>query len=310
MSKYRNNLPQLNGKKFLTDGGLETTLIFQHGIDLPHFACFPMLNEPLKRQVLREYYEDYIRIAKRNNMGFILESPTFRSNADWGYKLGYDQADLREVNQMAIHQLAKMREEYEDDQAPIVISGCIGPRGDGYVVSEIMDVSEAKHYHRDQIQAFKDAGADMITCYTMNYMNEALGIAEAAKEMDIPAAIGITVETDGNLPSGESLKEVITAIDDITHKYPSYYMINCAHPSHFASRLNGGKWKERIMAVRANASCKSHAELDESENLDPGDKKELANGYKELNRLLPNLKVIGGCCGTDHTHIEEICQHF
>lgn len=309
MSKYRNNLPQLNGKMFLTDGGLETTLIFHHGLDLPHFACFPMIDDPIENLILEEYYENYLAISKRNKLGFILESPTFRSNPDWGFKLGYDLDVLNEINAKSIRQLLEMREKHEDEHTPIVISGCLGPRGDGYVTSSIMSVEKAKDYHKEQIQTFRGAGADMVTCFTMNYINEAYGITLAAKELEMPVVIGFTVETDGKLPSGESLQDAIEVIDAMTDNYPVYYMINCAHPTHFVHRLNQNEnWISRIMAVRANASDKSHAELDECDHLDAGDKHDLAERYVELRNLLPNLKVLGGCCGTDHSHVEEICK--
>ena len=311
MSKYRNNLPQLNGKSFLSDGGLETTLIFHMGMELPHFASFNILDDPYGERIVREYIESYLTIARKHQMGFILESPTWRANKDWGYLLGYNQSGLNKINEKAIAQLEQIRNESEDTECPMVISGCIGPRGDGYRAETKMSVAQAKSYHKEQIRTFSHTAADMVTCFTINYINEALGIALAAKEYRMPVVIGFTLETDGKLPSGESLQEAIETIDDATSAYPAYYMINCAHPSHFMAELHtNGLWKERIMAIRANASKKSHAELDESEHLDIGDKDELAHDYLSMRALLPNLKVIGGCCGTDHTHIGEICHHW
>lgn len=311
MKMNNNNLPQLSGKMFLTDGGLETSLIFDHGLDLPHFASFPLILDLDHRHLIRDYFVKYIEISKKNRLGFILESPTFRSNTDWGFRLGYDQDELNSVNKESISQLIQLKDEYEDETSPIVVSGCVGPRGDGYVVSNKMSIDEAKEYHLPQINAFKEAGADMITCYTINYIEEAVGIALAAKECDVPAAIGFTVETNGELPSGDTLQDGIEAVDLQSDGYPSYFMINCAHPTHFADKLkNGGQWVERIMSIRANASTKSHAELDESTSLDSGDMTEFKSGYGELKELLPNLKVVGGCCGTSHTHIESICSHW
>ncbi|MCK5370992.1 MAG: homocysteine S-methyltransferase family protein [Cyclobacteriaceae bacterium] len=311
MNKYRNNLPQLNGKTFLTDGGLETTLIFHQGLDLPHFASFDVLTRPNGKEIIKDYLLDYIEIARKRKMGFILESPTWRASKDWGYKLGFTRDSLDEVNTVAIAQLEDIRNEHEDHDSPMVISGCIGPRGDGYSASVIMSVVEAQNYHGEQIKTLSLTAADLVSAHTINYSNEAMGMALAAKENEIPIAIGFTVETDSKLPSGETLQEVIEKVDGITDNYPSYYMINCAHPSHFKEVLQkDGLWKNRIMAIRANASIKSHAELDECEHLDAGDSWELAHDYRELKNLLPNLNVIGGCCGTDHTHIEEICEHW
>jgi S-methylmethionine-dependent homocysteine/selenocysteine methylase len=290
---------------------MESTLVFHLGMELPHFASFDILSDSRGADILKSYFKDYLEIAKKHKMGFILESPTWRASKDWGYLMGYDAESLANINKSSIELLEQLREKYEEANCPIVISGCIGPRGDGYAVDSMMTSDEAKAYHAEQIKTFSETNVDLVTTFTINYTGEALGVTQAAKDAGLPVVIGFTLETDGNLPSGESLADAIREIDRITGEYPSYYMINCAHPTHFKDTVKGeGKWKERIMAIRANASKKSHAELDESEHLDTGDACELANNYVELRELLPNLKVIGGCCGTDHTHIEEICRHW
>lgn len=295
---------------FLTDGGLETDLLFNKNIDLPHFAAFPLLENPKYKTVLDDYYKAYLEIAKKYKTGYILESPTWRSNPSWGFKLGYSEEELIEVNKLAIHHLRALKNNYESDIDNILISGQIGPRGDGYKIQDAMTSNEAQKYHNLQIKAFKDAGADLVSAITMTYTEEALGITKSAKANKIPVVISFTVETDGNLPSGESLKNAISKIDKETNSYPLYYMINCAHPSHFVNKIMGNQiWKNRIKGIRANASCKSHAELDDSTQLDKGNKTELANWYKVLKTLLPNLKVYGGCCGTDISHIKSICKH-
>ena len=293
----------------LTDGGLETTLIFHHGIELRHFAAFELLNKPRYKTIIREYYRQYLELAKKFGTGFILESATWRANPDWGGKLDFSERALFNINLLAIVQLQMLKQEYMDAVNPIWISGCIGPRRDGYQVMDAMVSQMAKEYHALQIEAFKKAGADMVTALTLNYIEEGLGIVESAKENHIPVVISFTVETDGNLPSGETLQQAIEIIDGATGSYPSYYMVNCAHPSHFAHQLKETSgWTDRIMGIRANASTKSHAELDESPILDAGDKNDLALRYKKMKSLLPNLKVYGGCCGTDVGHIEAICN--
>lgn len=304
---YQNNL--LTKDHFLTDGGLETTLIFHHGIDLPYFASFVLLNHPEHRKTLAHYYRQYLELAAAYNTGFVLESATWRANPDWAFQMGYAKEDLEQINRFAIKQLKMLKQEYASTVNPILISGCIGPRRDGYKTGEKMTVEEAKEYHLFQAGIFKFAGVDMVSGITINYLEEALGIVEAAKELKVPVVISLTVETDGNLPDTRTLKEVIQRIDQETNNYPSYYMINCAHPQHFADKLTEGEpWISRIEGIRANASCKSHAELDEATELDPGDKDELASWYQKLNQYLPNLKVYGGCCGTDISHIKIICE--
>ena len=141
----------------------------------------------------------------------------------------------------------------------------------------------------------------------MNYAEEASGIARAAREAGMPVALSFTVETDGRLPTGQPLNEAIAQVDSETGAYPAYYMINCAHPTHFDTVLAPeSEWINRIGGLRANASRMSHAELDEAEELDAGDPVELGQEYADLKRHLPNLTVLGGCCGTDHRHIEQI----
>jgi S-methylmethionine-dependent homocysteine/selenocysteine methylase len=298
MTLHRKRLPQLDGGLFLTDGGLETSLIYNDGLALPDFAAFHLLESEEGTGALRRYFDAYAAIAGRFGTGLILESATWRASADWGERLGYTRRDLEEANRSAIRLL--------EDFPRAVISGCIGPRGDGYQPGRTMSIDEALRYHRIQIETFADSAADMVSAITMNYAQEAIGIAEAAKEFGMPVAISFTVETDGCLPTGQPLKEAIDQVDTVTRSYPSYYMLNCAHPDHFEGTLRG-PWAARIRGLRANASRKSHAELNESPELDIGNPSELGGQYAELKRrALPRLNVMGGCCGTDYRHVEKI----
>ena len=309
MSTYRNHLPQTTDKTFITDGGLETTLIFKLGYDLPAFAAFDILRYEEGYQVLWDYYKDYIRLAHDNHLGFILESPTWRASRDWGAQIGYDSQALNTVNHQAIELLADIRQRYETDDTPMVISGCIGPRSDGYTVGNKMTPSVAEAYHREQIVTLSRTKADMVSAFTINYSEEAIGITRAAQSVRIPLAIGFTVETDGSLPSGQPLGEAITEVDRATSGGPVYYMINCAHPTHFEPVLAADEpWVKRIRAIRANASAKSHAELDEADTLDAGNPADLGQCLARLQTLLPQLNILGGCCGTDHRHVDAICR--
>ena len=250
-----------------------------------------------------------MEIAKRFGTGLILESATWRANADWGKKLGYTPEELADANRRAIRLLEELRSEYESERTPIVISGCIGPRGDGYVPDRAMSAQEAEDYHREQMEALAGSAADMVCAITMNYVEEAVGIARAAQRASMPVAISFTVETDGNLPTGQRLKAAIEQVDDATSGHPSYYMINCAHPTHFDNVLaQGERWAQRIRGLRANASRMSHAQLNEAPELDAGNATELGQDYAGLKKRLPQLNVMGGCCGTDQRHIEEIAS--
>jgi len=312
MSKYRNNLPQLeNEKLFITDGGLETTLVFVHGYELPEFAAFTLLEDPAGSQVFKDYLEPYLKSAQNGGHGFVLESPTWRASPDWTNKLGYTADQFVEINRRSIALMEEIRTTRETSACPIVVSGCIGPRGDGYDPSVQMDAQEAERYHAQQINVLRDTTADMICAMTLNYQEEAIGITRAARAAAMPVALSFTVETDGALPTGQSLGEAIQAVDAATNAAPAYYMINCAHPTHFGSVLAaaaGEPWLDRIKGVRGNASTKSHAELDESVELDDGNPLEFGQQNTALMKQLHQLAVIGGCCGTDHRHIEAICQ--
>ncbi|RVU39829.1 homocysteine S-methyltransferase [Hwanghaeella grinnelliae] len=311
MAKYRNGLPQLRGQAMLTDGGLETTLVFIQGIDLPYFAAFDLLRTAEGTKTIRDYYSPYARIAIESGKGFVLASPTWRASADWGDRLGYSAKALDQVNRDAISLLAEIRATFETPENPFVLSGDMGPRGDGYDPSHRMSVDEAQDYHATQIGTFADTEADLVSILTLNYVEEAIGIVRAAQAAGIPSAISFTVETDGRLPTGQSLGDAIEQVDAETGNGPAYFMINCAHPTHFSGAiLEDAPWKKRVWGLRANASRLSHAELDNSEELDAGNPAELGRQYKELQSHLPNLKVFGGCCGTDHRHVGEIARHI
>lgn len=290
-AKYRDRLPQTGEAVFLTDGGIETTLIFHEGLELPHFAAFHLLKDRHGTDALLKYFRTYASLARRYDLGFIFESPTWRASRDWGAKLGYSDDAMADVNRKAI----EMGREFKN----AVISGCVGPRGDGYVPSQVMSADEAEEYHSAQIRTFSETDADLVTAITMNYVEEAIGIARASKAAGMPVVISFTVETDGKLPTGQSLTEAIQAVDEATGRAPAYYMVNCAHPTHFDKVLH-----DRIRGVRANASRKSHAELNESTELDIGDPAEFGRDHQRL----PKLNVYGGCCGTDHRHVEEVCR--
>ncbi len=309
MAYYRYQLPHLSQDTFITDGGIETVLLFQQGWDLPDFAAFTLLDRPLGTEALENYYSTYGKLAQAYGMGLILESPTWRANADWGNRQGYGAAELADINRRAIALLRITRATYATIHNPIVISGCIGPRSDGYSPDVMMSTEAAEQYHQDQIDAFRDTDADLVSAITMTYPEEAIGIVRAAQKARMPVVISFTVETDGKLPNGMSLQNAICRVDEATDSAPAYYMINCAHPIHFdRAILNQGAWVERIRGIRANASMMSHAELDESETLDEGDPRDLGERFYRLKQQLPYLTVLGGCCGTDHRHIEAICQ--
>lgn len=305
-AKYRDALPQLDAF-LMTDGGIETDLIFNHGWDLPAFASFPLLETDAGREALAAYVADYLDIARQHDVGLLLETFTWRANPDWATSLGYSLDQMDQANRDAVVFFENLRSSAASD-LQLVISGCIGPRFDGYI-AESMTAEDAHAYHSRQINTFAETGADLVSALTVTNVEEAIGVTRAAVDADMPVVISFTVETDGRLPSGQPLGGAIQQVDTETDAAPAYFMINCAHPTHFTQIIEeGGEWTSRIRGLRTNASKKSHAELDESETLDIGDPVELANDHGRLQELLPGLAVLGGCCGTDSRHVRELVQ--
>ncbi len=304
-AKYRTALPQLE-TFVMTDGGIETDLIFNRGWDLPAFASFPLLASEAGRAALDAYAADYLDIARANGIGLLLETFTWRANPDWATSIGYSLEQMDQFNRDSVSYLEALRAGPASDLPHLVISGCIGPWHDGYVAGSMTAV-EAQAYHSRQVNVFADTGADLVSAITMTNVEEALGVVGAAVAAQMPVVISFTVETDGRLPSGQPLGEAITQVDEQTEGATAYFMINCAHPTHFLNSIQqGGEWTSRIRGLRANASKMSHAELDESETLDIGDPHQLGQDHLPLRELLPDLAVVGGCCGTDARHIREV----
>jgi S-methylmethionine-dependent homocysteine/selenocysteine methylase len=305
----RASLPLDDGSLFLTDAGMETALIFHQGQELPSFATFPLLDSETGRDALRAYYEPFLELARTRAVGFILGGCTWRASADWGTELGYDAGALAAVNRRAMGFVEELRDNAPPSSRPVLLEAPIGPRGDAYAPSSRMSADEAERYHSAQMQTLADTPVDLVTALTFTYADEAIGMTRAAGAAGLPVAVSFTVETDGRLPSGQTLRAAIEQVDAETDGAPLHYMINCAHPTHFAGALaDGGPWSERIQGLRTNASTRSHAELDDAEELDDGDPADLAARHVALRGALPNVTILGGCCGTDIRHVTAIAD--
>jgi homocysteine S-methyltransferase len=294
----------------LTDAGLETVLVFDEGIELPQFAAFPLVDSEEGRAALRRYYMPFVELARERDVPLVLSAPTWRANADWGRLLGYEGDDLADANRRAVAFVEAVRDEVLEpgQRRSVVVEGCIGPRSDAYRPTLLMDAAEAEQYHAVQIRTLKEAGCAQASALTLTYPDEAIGIVRAANAAGLPIVVGFTVETDGRLPNGDSIEDAILAVDDATDSSAEYFVLNCAHPTHFDDALPVGDARKRIRGLRANASTRSHAELDEADELDSGDPADLAARYVSLREKLPELEVVGGCCGTDIRHVTAICD--
>jgi homocysteine S-methyltransferase len=311
MPGRHDDLPQLDGALLVTDSGLETDLIFHHGADLPAFAAFVLLRDDDGRQLLERYFREHLETAAAHGFGCVLETPTWRASAGWADAVGWTPDDVAQANRDAVELVVSVRDDVADQAGPCLVSGCVGPRADGYVVGERMTSDEARDYHRAQVGVLADTEVDLVSLLTATYPEEAIGFVRAADEAGLASVVSFTVELDGRLPDGTALGDAIRAVDAATDGAPAYFMVNCAHPRHVAGALDpDADWAERLVGFRANASTRSHAELDEATELDDGDPAELAREMVALHELMPALTVLGGCCGTDVRHVEAIAARL
>lgn len=293
----------------VSDGGLETDLIFHRGVDLPEFAAYPLIWTAEGRTLLVEYFADYASVAAAAAAGLVLETPTWRANPDWGRRLGHHRTDLHDANSRCVDLLRGLAQRWTDSLDDVQVRGMVGPRGDGYRPGTV-DPDEAAEYHLPQLTAFAASGADSASVLTLTDPGEAIGVARSAQAVGLALTVGFTVDTDGRVPGGQTLADAVSEVDAVCP--PDSYMINCAHPRHVLAGIgsqhddDATTWRDRITGLRCNASLQSHAELDEAEELDEGDLDVLVADHRRLAARLPALTTVGGCCGTDARHVAAL----
>lgn len=295
MTRDRHALPQLGESGFLTDGGLESTLMRQDGWDLPCLAAFELLSTQKGTSALDAYYRQYLEIARIRRLGFILQAPTWRANPDWIARLARPDAFLEEANVHAIAFLGSLRDAVEAAGIPVVVSGTVGPRAETYRVQHVMATAEAQRYHARQVDAFARAGADMVLAMTMTNVPESVGVVRAAVSADLPIAVSFTVGSDGRLPSGDALDRAIAAVDVATDEAPAYYLVHCGIPIEFEEQWDAAIRTGRIRGLRCGVGG----------SLTPT---ALAGEYRRLRAKAPGLSILGGCRGADHRHIDAIAE--
>ena len=308
MAKYRNGLPQLGGGVFLSDGGIETDLIFNHGIEIPEFAAHTLLPDVTTRKVVADYFRTYLSMARDLDVGYILDAPTWKAHMHWAESLGANADQLRAANRDSIAFIAGLRDEFSDNAKPVVLNAFIGPQGCAYAPEMEVAAHQAEEYHSKQIGWLAETEVDMVTAMTFTQSDEAIGVVRAARAVSLPIVVSFTVETDGTLPNGELLGAAIEAVDAATDGAAAYFMVNCAHPDHFSHVFGDQAWTRRIRGLRCNASRMSHEELDNCEELDAGNPVELGEQYRAFVERMPWLNVFGGCCGSDLRHIKQIAR--
>jgi len=308
MSLYRNALPQLSGDLFLADGGIETDLIFNHGIEIREFAAHTLLSDPAGREAMARYFYGYLALADAHGAGFILDSQTWKAHLHWAHELHATEHELKAANRASIEFIAGLRDMFAENKGPIVLNGIVGPTSDAYAPEQRVGADKAEQYHARQLGWLAETEVDMVTGVTFPGSEEAIGFVRAARAFDLPVVISFTVETNGCLPTGRPLGEAIRMVDDVTGGSAAYFQVNCAHPDHFFHLFDGAEWTRRIRGLRCNASRLSHAELDCCEVLDDGDPEELGEQYREILPAMPWLNIFGGCCGSDLRHVTRIAE--
>ncbi len=310
MARYRQALPQLDGSTFLCDAGLETDLIFNHGIEIREFAAHTLMEDDQGKQALSDYFQGFLSLARDSGCGYILDTQTWKAHPHWADDLNESHEQQQQANRDSVAFISALRDQYASNTGPIVLNAIVGPRGDAYAPEVELAVDEAEAYHAQQLQWLAGTDADMVTAMTFTQSDEATGFVRAANALKLPAVISFTVETDGKLPTGESLASAISAVDAATQSGAAYFMVNCAHPDHFSDVLGDEPWARRIRGIRCNASRQSHAELDACETLDDGNPAELADQYLQMKAKLPWLNIFGACCGSDLRHVTQIANRL
>lgn len=294
----------INNNVIIITGGIGTTLIYKYNIQLQDFSSINLLKDYKKKEIIKKIYTEFIELAKKYNIYLIVDTFSWRLNKDWIIKSDNKYSELDFFNKESVKIATDLKNIYDK----IIVNGEIGPRYEGYYIKNKIDIEESKNYHIEQIKVFKGI-VDTITAVLMNHISETLGIVLAAKEVGIPIIVSFTLDINNKLPSGETVEEAITKIDNDTEKYVICYIFNCVNPKYildFFKENKNKKWIERIKGIKPNASVKTHEELDKLNELDTGDIDLLSNNCGEIKKICKNVNIFGGCCGTNVEHTEKI----
>jgi S-methylmethionine-dependent homocysteine/selenocysteine methylase len=301
---------QRDGQLFLTDGGIETEIMYKWGFDLPHFAMYPLLDNADATAAMRGMYRRYLDVVAKHGLSALMGGLDYRASPDWGALLGYSREGLAEANLRSITFLRELATEYGDNIPQILIAGYVGPRGDAYKVNRTMTEAEAEDYHAVQLATLKAGDVDLAWAFTFNNIPEAIGAARAAARIEVPLAISFTVDGTSRLKSGPSLAEAVETVDAETGEAaPAFYTLNCSHPVEFEPGLTPGAWIGRVRGFRPNASKKDKIALCKLGHLEEGDPFELGCLMGDLARRYLHMDIWGGCCGTGDVHLDEIARN-
>lgn len=301
---------QTPGKFFLCEGGTETEVMYRHGFDVPYFAAFELLKNPRAVSKLHHMYEQYFSVVSESGLSALVGGLDYRASPDWGDKLGYSRQALADKTHQCIAFLRQAARPFTNEIDQVLIQGLVGPRGDAYEGAGTMGADQAQAYHSVQLATLKEAEVDLVTAMTFSAVDESIGVARAAKNIGIPLCLSLTLDSSCRLNNGPSLADAIATIDAATENSVEFYMINCVHPLEYEPAFTDEPWIKRIRGVRPNASAMDKMSLCQLGHLEDGDPVELGQQVGSLIKRHPHMDVLGGCCGTWHTHLREIAKNI
>jgi len=309
MNSHHSFPSQKEGRFYLTEGGTETELMYKHGFELPHFAMFPLLENPEATSRMKEMFRSYLEVAAKHKTYALMGGLDYRASPDWGKLLGYSPEGLAEANLQSIEFLREIAKEYTSEIPGILIQGLIGPRGDAYQRNTTITENEAEDYHSVQLETLRKSNVDLALAITFNNIPESVGVARAAAKIGVPLAISLSLDSTSKLNSGPTLVEAITTIDKETDQSPEFYLINCSHPVEYEPAIEPGDWISRVRGVRPNASKMEKLALCKIGHLEEGNPVELGQLCGDLAGRYPHMDIWGGCCGTWNNHLDEIAKN-
>jgi S-methylmethionine-dependent homocysteine/selenocysteine methylase len=259
------------------------------------------------KEALFELWNQYIDVAKVNDLPFMATTPTRRANIERVVKAGYDKRIILD-NVSTLKQLRDLTD------IEMYIGGLMGCGGDAYKATEFLHPTKAKEFHSWQANLFTQAGVDFLYAGIMPTLPEVIGMAMAMEQTELPYIISFMVRDTGRLLDETTINDAIEKVDSSVKRKPVCYMTNCVHPTVLYKALN---WsfnqtslvKQRFRGIQANTSTLPPEQLDNSTDLKCSDCLELAQAMHKLTEIL-TLKIIGGCCGTNNTHISKIASTF
>lgn len=298
------------GRYYITEGGIETEIMYKWGFEMPHFAMFPLLDNPKAAEAIRGMYRRYLDVVAKYGHNALIGGFDYRASPDWGALLGYSAQSLHEANLQSIQFLRDVAAEYKNDIQECLVNGVIGPRGDAYLTKNVMSRAEAADYHSAQLSTLKDADVDLAWALTFGDPEEAIGVINAARQLSLPVAVAFSLDDSSRLNTGVEFADAVKRVDAETDGYAEFFALNCSHPEEFLPAISDDDWMQRVRCFRPNAAKMDKISLCKLGHLEEGDPVELGAQMHAVQQRYPHIDIWGGCCGTCETHLEQIVSRL